>query len=100
MPFFPVGVFIIEFLILKKKLKQTKPTLPNVFKTVAQNTRFFLFGLTKVTLLLRVFWFSNNQNTSGFVSFFIILYNEPVCIKVRITLIGVWPTYVCNCSDK
>jgi len=36
--FFFVGVFIIEFSILKKT---TEPTLPKVFKTVVVNTRFF-----------------------------------------------------------
>ena len=39
--FFFVGVFIIEVSILKKK----QLTLPKVFKTVARNTRFIVFGL-------------------------------------------------------
>ena len=41
MPFFSIGVFLkLRFQFFKK----TEPVLPNVFKTVALNTRF-IFGL-------------------------------------------------------
>ena len=43
-PFF-VGVFIIKVSILKKK---TRPTLPQVFKTVALNTRLFFLALLRI----------------------------------------------------
>jgi len=43
-PGFFVGVFIIEISIKKNNKKNTEPTLPNVFKTVALNTRLFFLA--------------------------------------------------------